>query len=259
MNPRLGVDPAVGQRWVALWASLSLLLGACAVTEQTPQAQQVRIISADQAKHCKFIDTISANNTNTLSKNPEEDARNRALNRVAERGGNALKIITTNTQVAPSGLGSIFSLSGEAYLCVGKAMTEPVRSSPSTPPPPSSPPASEESKAKLPVTAPPPPAMVPAERPQTAATESRTYARDLVLKLQQRLKVLGYDVGVPDGNWGPRSRAALIKFQKAKGLAATGEPATELLAAMGGEVQGATPPAPPPAASAPRPIRNSEL
>lgn len=259
MKRSLGVEPAGGHRWGALTAGFALLLGGCAVTEQSPLAQQVRIISADQAKQCKFIDAISANNTNTLSKNPEEDARNRALNRVAERGGNALKISTTNTQVAPSGIGSIFSLSGEAYLCTGKPLTEPARSSQSMPPLPSSPSASEEPKPKVSSPPQPAPAAVPVERPLASVPETRSYARDLVLKLQQRLKGLGYDVGAPDGSWGPRSRAALIKFQKAKGLAATGEPATELLAAMGGDAQGAMPPAPSPAASAPKPIRNSEL
>lgn len=100
-----------------LMLAAAVVVQGCAVTPISSQAQNVRVISKTQSKSCKFINTISTNNGNTLSKNPEEEARNRALNRVAELGGNALQIITTNQQVAPSGLGSIFALTGEAYLC----------------------------------------------------------------------------------------------------------------------------------------------
>lgn len=91
--------------------------GCVSVTPVSSAASNVRVISAEQAKSCRFVDSVSANSGNTLSKNPEEEARNRALNRVAELGGNSLRIISTNTQIAPSGLGSIFSLTGEAYSC----------------------------------------------------------------------------------------------------------------------------------------------
>jgi hypothetical protein len=89
----------------------------CAVTPVSPTAQNVNVISEQQAKSCRFLDNVSTNNGNTLSQNPEQEARNRALNRVAELGGNSLRIVSTNTQIAPSGIGSIFSLSGEAYIC----------------------------------------------------------------------------------------------------------------------------------------------
>lgn len=95
----------------------AMLIHGCAVAPLNPAAQGVRIISEDEAKGCRFLDAVSANNQNTLSKNPEEDARNRAKNRVAELGGNTLRIKSTNNQIAPSGVGSIFSLSGEAYKC----------------------------------------------------------------------------------------------------------------------------------------------
>lgn len=95
---------------------VSIMYG-CSATAVTPAAKNVRVISEQQAKDCRFLDSISANNTNTLSKNPQQDARNRAFNRVAELGGNSLRIVSTNTQIAPSGVGSIYSLSGEAYAC----------------------------------------------------------------------------------------------------------------------------------------------
>jgi len=95
----------------------ALLINGCAVAPLNPAAQSVRIISDDEAKTCQFLDVVSTNNQNTLSKNPEEDARNRAKNRVAELGGNALRIKRTDNRIAPSGIGSIFTLSGEAYKC----------------------------------------------------------------------------------------------------------------------------------------------
>jgi hypothetical protein len=95
----------------------SSLLHGCAVTPVNPTAQNVKVISEQQAKGCRFLDSINANNTNTLSKNPQEDARNRAFNRVAELGGNSLRITSTNNHIAPSGVGSIYNLSGEAYAC----------------------------------------------------------------------------------------------------------------------------------------------
>ena len=36
--------------------------------------------------------------------------------------------------------------------------------------------------------------------------------------LQQRLATLGYDVGTPDGNFGPGTEAAVIAFQTDKGI-----------------------------------------
>jgi peptidoglycan hydrolase-like protein with peptidoglycan-binding domain len=38
------------------------------------------------------------------------------------------------------------------------------------------------------------------------------------LILQQRLATLGYDVGTPDGNFGPGTEAAVIAFQTDKGI-----------------------------------------
>jgi hypothetical protein len=98
---------------------LSFVSHGCAVTAVSPAAaaQNIRVISEQQAKDCRFLDSISANNTNTLSKDPQQDARNRAFNRVADLGGNSLRIVSTNTQIAPSGVGSIYNLSGEAYAC----------------------------------------------------------------------------------------------------------------------------------------------
>ena len=103
--------------YLIAFIAASILLQGCAVAPLKAEAQNVKVISEQQAKNCRFLDAVSANNQNTLSKNPEQEARNKAMNRVAELGGNSLRITTSNNQIAPSGVGSIFSLSGEAYSC----------------------------------------------------------------------------------------------------------------------------------------------
>ena len=102
---------------VCALSALPITLSACATTELAPTAQNVRVISEEQTRGCKFIDTVSTNNMNTLSKNPELDARNRAMNLISQRGGNAIYIKATANQISPSGIGSIFHLTGDAYAC----------------------------------------------------------------------------------------------------------------------------------------------
>ena len=43
-----------------------------------------------------------------------------------------------------------------------------------------------------------------------------------MLDAQRKLRSLGYDVGTPDGSYGPHTRRALLAFQKSHGLTATG-------------------------------------
>ncbi len=43
-----------------------------------------------------------------------------------------------------------------------------------------------------------------------------------VVSLQKALAALGYTVGTPDGNFGPKTEAAVVQFQKDKGLKADG-------------------------------------
>lgn len=106
--------------WHQILPALAIAAGlmqGCAVTPASSQARNVKVISEAMTKSCKFINSVSTNSGNTLSKNPEEEARNRALDRVAALGGNALRVVTTNQQASPSGIGSLFTLTGEAYAC----------------------------------------------------------------------------------------------------------------------------------------------
>ena len=62
-----------------------------------------------------------------------------------------------------------------------------------------------------------------------ANREESRYDLGTVAGRQQALRDLGYSPGPADGVWGPRSRGALIRFQRDRGLAADGiwGPATE--------------------------------
>lgn len=63
----------------------------------------------------------------------------------------------------------------------------------------------------------------------------------LVLEIQRRLAALGLDPGPLDGAWGPRSRAALVSFQRKSGLEADGVPGPKSVAALqGGDDRGAS-------------------
>lgn len=53
-----------------------------------------------------------------------------------------------------------------------------------------------------------------------------------VTALQKKLKALGFDPKGTDGNFGPGTKAALIAFQKSKGLTADGKAGPKILAAM---------------------------
>ena len=103
--------------FIGAGAAALVALTACAVTELDPAAAAVRTISTAEAETCTFIDTITANNMNTLSSDPQADARARAFNRVAALGGNAFAVTSTDTQVSSSGIGSTYMLTGNVYRC----------------------------------------------------------------------------------------------------------------------------------------------
>ena len=70
----------------------------------------------------------------------------------------------------------------------------------------------------------------------TTTTEPPPAAADAslptVLKLQERLAELGYDIGTPDGKWGARTTYSLMAFQKVEGLTADGQDGPQTQAAL---------------------------
>lgn len=52
-------------------------------------------------------------------------------------------------------------------------------------------------------------------------------------QVQQQLQNQGYDVGQIDGVWGPRSRQALMDFQRDQNIRTSGRPDQQTMAALG--------------------------
>jgi peptidoglycan hydrolase-like protein with peptidoglycan-binding domain len=58
-------------------------------------------------------------------------------------------------------------------------------------------------------------------------------SRAVISRVQLQLKAQGFDPGPADGLMGPKTRAALRRFQSARGLPATGDPDTGTIEALG--------------------------
>jgi peptidoglycan hydrolase-like protein with peptidoglycan-binding domain len=58
-------------------------------------------------------------------------------------------------------------------------------------------------------------------------------ARSAVRNIQQRLRQRGYYSGAPDGVWGPRTERAVVRFQRSRGLEATGNLTPTTATALG--------------------------
>jgi hypothetical protein len=76
--------------------------------------------------------------------------------------------------------------------------------------------------------------VVPTEQTgqRTAAGSSVGLSQSMVREVQMKLNQKGFDVGGPDGVMGPRTRDALMQFQRQQGLAASGEIDNETMTAL---------------------------
>jgi hypothetical protein len=67
----------------------------------------------------------------------------------------------------------------------------------------------------------------------SGTTSGTRYGSDTVRSVQQALNDMGYNAGPTDGQMGPNTRDALLRFQQSRGLPQTGEPDSQTLAALG--------------------------
>ena len=72
-------------------------------------------------------------------------------------------------------------------------------------------------------------------RPEPVRKAAAPASRSLVFELQRLLSRAGYDVGAPDGRFGPRTQKAIEAFQRAAGLAVDGRPSAALKAKLEAE------------------------
>ena len=168
----------------------------------------------------KFIDTYSQNS-------PLEPPR-RVSSREVGDSGVAQSPAPSPTPAAPA-----------------RAPTEMPRPAAGAPPPPYTPPFA------------PPTVASPAPATGAPSATSPALARETVLKAQARLNALGFSVGTPDGSIGPRSKAAIARYQASKRLPATGDLDAETLSALG--VDRGPAPAQAPIAPAASPVKNSTI
>jgi peptidoglycan hydrolase-like protein with peptidoglycan-binding domain len=67
---------------------------------------------------------------------------------------------------------------------------------------------------------------------RSGTAESINLSQDEIRQLQITLNQRGFNVGEPDGNFGPRTRAALMQFQQREGLQRTGQIDRQTMSAL---------------------------
>ena len=93
-------------------ATLLLVLAGCAANPLNPQAQKVRLVTADP-KDCEYLGEVTGNQGNfftggwTSNANLETGARNDLKNQAAQMGGNTVQLLTTRAgQTGSFGVGN---------------------------------------------------------------------------------------------------------------------------------------------------------
>jgi peptidoglycan hydrolase-like protein with peptidoglycan-binding domain len=69
--------------------------------------------------------------------------------------------------------------------------------------------------------------------PAGATVAGNTLDRGVVRGIQQRLRQNGFYTGAVDGVWGPRTEAALARFQRSRGIESTGQLTPTTISALG--------------------------
>lgn len=86
-----------------------LAVAGCA-TQISPEASRVRVVTAEQKAQCQPLGVISTEQR--LGPNKPGNAMNKALNAVAERGGNGIYVVSSNVDWAEGA-----SVVAEALKC----------------------------------------------------------------------------------------------------------------------------------------------
>jgi hypothetical protein len=76
-------------------------------------------------------------------------------------------------------------------------------------------------------------ALPPLEKVDVPQLPPTSYDRNDYARIQLLLQEAGHNPGPVDGQWGPRTQRAMADFQRAKGLAVSGEPDAATLDALG--------------------------
>jgi len=76
-------------------------------------------------------------------------------------------------------------------------------------------------------------ALPPLEKVDVPQLPPTSYDRNDYARIQLLLQEAGHNPGPVDGQWGPRTQSAMADFQRAKGLAVSGEPDAATLDALG--------------------------
>jgi peptidoglycan hydrolase-like protein with peptidoglycan-binding domain len=72
-----------------------------------------------------------------------------------------------------------------------------------------------------------------AQGSQSSQQQASSQSPELVKQAQEKLSAAGQDAGPADGKMGPKTQAALKKFQESKGLQASGQLDQKTIAALG--------------------------
>lgn len=91
--------------------ALLLLAGCTKAIIVTPEAKNIKVVTAAQKKHCDFVKTISANQP--IGPDKKGDAMKMALNEAGAVGANAFYVISSTMEGGIKG-GTVV---GEALRC----------------------------------------------------------------------------------------------------------------------------------------------
>lgn len=196
---------------IKILLAASILVTGCAM-QVKPEAKHVAIITQDQVLKCEFLKVINTYDVSLkyLGDGEAEGAQNQAKNRVAEIGGNAMRILSITNQEVKDKNKTYVTV--EAYKCPANSSNQGKASDTRT--------NKQETKIEKSIE-------------DRSNHETKPVPVQITIKeAQQKLAAIGYNPGPADGKTGGRTVAALKLFQKDKGLPITGRLDAETVARL---------------------------